>query len=358
MAPKSRRPKPSGTVSTLKELYRLDPATSGKKGGPRALQGIVEAAKRAAKQTDAVFTKSLGADPGAALRAADAATQRCGLRNLGATCYMNSLLQSLFMNLEFRQGIYGWTPPAKDDGAGEAQAVAEEVCRAIQELFAHLEVSKRQSYDPAALTSALSLDVAVQQDAQEFNKLLLSFLEDLDPKVRTLVERQFRGNFRYVTTCTACGKPSASSANHTPFYELELNVKCCASIEESLRQYTASEQLEGVECATCAAKHNADRAIQLVGGALPPVLCLQLLRFVYDVASNSKKKVSSSIEFPETLDLAPFLPNDTSSAAEPAADTTYRLTAVLMHTGTSANSGHYTAVSYTHLRAHETLMNL
>ena len=41
------------------------------------------------------------------------------------------------------------------------------------ELFAHLEFSDARSYDPAALTSALSLDVAVQQDAQEFNKLLL-----------------------------------------------------------------------------------------------------------------------------------------------------------------------------------------
>lgn len=33
-----------------------------------------------------------------------------GLRNLGATCYLNSQLQALFANRGFRRGVYAWRP--------------------------------------------------------------------------------------------------------------------------------------------------------------------------------------------------------------------------------------------------------
>lgn len=39
-----------------------------------------------------------------------------GLANIGATCYMNSLLQTLFMTREFRNGIYRWQYEKDIDG--------------------------------------------------------------------------------------------------------------------------------------------------------------------------------------------------------------------------------------------------
>ena len=51
--------------------------------------------------------------------------------------------------------------------------------------------------------------------------------------------------------------------------------------------------------------------------------------------------MADRIEFPEVLEMNPFLPPAVASHA--AVPTAYRLTAVLMHTGSSANSGHYTA---------------
>ena len=87
-------------------------------------------------------------------------------------------------------------------------------------------------------------------------------------------------------------------------------------------------------CSNCNSKQNAKRLTKL--GNLPPVLNLQLLRFVYDRNSGYKKKLSNRIKFGETLDLTEY----TTNAEETSI---YQLGAILMHVGKSAYSGHYMA---------------
>ena len=42
-----------------------------------------------------------------------------GLSNQGATCYLNGLLQTLYMTPEFRKAIFSWSYDASKDGAEE-----------------------------------------------------------------------------------------------------------------------------------------------------------------------------------------------------------------------------------------------
>lgn len=57
-----------------------------------------------------------------------------GLSNIGATCYMNSLLQTLFMTPEFRYGIYRWSYNEKIH-----PKESDSIIYQLQKLFAKLE---------------------------------------------------------------------------------------------------------------------------------------------------------------------------------------------------------------------------
>uniref|UniRef100_A0A8C0JGN8 ubiquitinyl hydrolase 1 n=1 Tax=Canis lupus dingo TaxID=286419 RepID=A0A8C0JGN8_CANLU len=97
------------------------------------------------------------------------------------------------------------------------------------------------------------------------------------------------------------------------------------------------EKLEGDNryfCENCQSKQNATRKIRLL--SLPCTLNLQLMRFVFDRQTGHKKKLNTYIGFSEILDMEPYVEHKGGSYV-------YELSAVLIHRGVSAYSGHYIA---------------
>ena len=91
-----------------------------------------------------------------------------GLYNLGNICYMNSLMQQLFMIEPFRYGIL--SVPVGERLSDEARK--DHTMYQLQRLFGHLEMSDRRDYNPTPWCVAYKdldgkpTNIRVQQDAQ------------------------------------------------------------------------------------------------------------------------------------------------------------------------------------------------
>ncbi|CAJ1339235.1 unnamed protein product, partial [Effrenium voratum] len=153
-------------------------------------------------------------------------------------------------------------------------------------------------------------DAFMQHDAQELNRLLCDRLEEQMKGTPTdgEIKRLFEGEFENYIECIDV--EYRSQRNET-FYDLQLNVRDesgrdITTLEESLRDFVREETLEG-DNAYDAGTHGKQRARKGIRfKRFPPVLYIQLKRFMFDIEKMDMNKLNGKMEFPEILDLEAF----------------------------------------------------
>ncbi|KAJ2016844.1 ubiquitin-specific protease ubp15 [Coemansia sp. S3946] len=252
-----------------------------------------------------------------------------GLRNQGATCYMNSLLQSLYFTNEFRNAVYQ-IPTEADDPK-------KSVALALQRVFHSLQVSN-DAVDTTELTKSFgwdSLESFMQHDVQEFNRVLQDNLETKmkGTVVDGAVAKLFEGKMKSYIRCVNVDYESSRVEN---YYDISLNVKGCNTLRDSFANYCEVETLNGENKYQAEGFGLQDAKKGVIFESFPPVLQLQLKRFEYDFRRDAMVKINDRHEFPPTIDLGEFLSDD----ADRSQSWNYVLHGVLVHSG-DLHGGHY-----------------
>ncbi|XP_056171643.1 ubiquitin C-terminal hydrolase 12-like isoform X5 [Syzygium oleosum] len=259
-----------------------------------------------------------------------------GLKNQGATCYMNSLLQTLYHIPYFRKAVYHMPTTENDMPSGS-------IPLALQSLF-----YKLQYYDSSVTTKELTrsfgwdtYDSFMQHDVQELNRVLCEKLEDKmkGTVVEGTIQQLFEGHHMNYIECI---NVDYKSTRKESFYDLQLDVKGCRDVYASFDKYVEVERLEG-DNKYQAEEHglqDAKKGVLFID--FPPVLQLHLKRFEYDFMRDTMVKINDRYEFPLQLDLD----RDNGKYLSPDADSSvrnlYSLHSVLVHSG-GVHGGHYYA---------------
>uniref|UniRef100_A0A4W3HTX5 Ubiquitin carboxyl-terminal hydrolase 24 n=1 Tax=Callorhinchus milii TaxID=7868 RepID=A0A4W3HTX5_CALMI len=282
-----------------------------------------------------------------------------GLKNGGATCYMNAVFQQLYM----QPGL----PEAMLSVDDDAENPEENVFYQVQSLFGHLMESKLQHYVPEIFWKIFKmwnkeLYVREQQDAYEF---FTSLIDQLDEHLKKLGREQFfkntfQGIFSDQKICKDC--PHRYEREEA-FMALNLGVTSCQSLDISLDQFVRGEVLEGGNayyCEKCKEKRTTVKRMCIK--SLPNVLVIHLMRFGFDWESGRSIKYDEQIRFPWLLNMEPYTVSgmarqelssehgengkmgDHMGGGSPrkkgAPTENYELVGVIVHSG-QAHAGHY-----------------
>ncbi|XP_025199944.1 ubiquitin carboxyl-terminal hydrolase 36 isoform X2 [Melanaphis sacchari] len=283
-----------------------------------------------------------------------------GLDNPGVICYINSTLQALFHIPAFTNWLMNDEQHQKtcqQKTGFQKDCIVCMVCNT----FTLSQKHTGSSFKASIITNRLSLickhlSTYRQEDAHEFLRYLIESMErcylsvlghgakslDNYSKETTPINQIFGGYIRTEVTCEKC---SHISTTFQHFQDLILDIRHSDNVNDALDNYFEKEPLdESYVCERCRRQVAATKKFSIERA--PNVLCIQLKRYSVGMGGFSGNKNSKAIQINERLDLSSYQ-FDRHNLKIDVRPLRYRLVSMVIHYGSSLNSGHYTALGLT-----------
>uniref|UniRef100_A0A3B5M8F1 Ubiquitin carboxyl-terminal hydrolase 34 n=1 Tax=Xiphophorus couchianus TaxID=32473 RepID=A0A3B5M8F1_9TELE len=270
-----------------------------------------------------------------------------GLTNLGATCYMASTIQQLYMIPEARQAVF----TAKYSEEIKHKTTLLE----LQKMFTYLMESERKAYNPRPFCKTYTMDkqplnTGEQKDMTEFFTDLITKIEEMSQELKNTVKTLFGGVITNNVVSLDCDHVSQTAEE---FYTVRCQVADMKNIYESLDEVTIKDTLEGdnmYTCSQCGKKVRAEK--RACFKKLPRILSFNTMRYTFNMVTMMKEKVNTHFSFPLRLNMTPYTEDFLMGKGERkegfreereqsvTESYEYDLIGVTVHTGT-ADGGHY-----------------